>query len=202
MEADRTADRARPGAPWPALNRRRWLLTGLGGGAALVAGAGLWLRGTPEPVASFGDWTTAYAWLDDLEQSPASTRSGWSLSVVLQHLAQSIEYSIDGYPQMQPAWFQASIGALASRAFQRAGRMHHDLQAPIPGAPALEEIDKAAAALRLRVAMQRFERHRGRLQPHFAYGELDHMTYARAHWMHLADHAQLITSDGAIDARA
>lgn len=182
------------------MNRRRWLLAGLGGGAALAAGAGLWLRGEPAPVAAIGDWTAAHAWLDQLEQMPAFTRSGWTLPVVLQHLAQSIEYSIEGYPQMQPIWFQASIGALAGQAFQRVGRMHHDLEAAIPGAPVLEEIDKAAAAQRLRSAMSRFERHRGPLQPHFAYGELDHAAYARAHWMHLADHARLIATEGPVDA--
>ena len=49
-----------------------------------------------------------------------------------------------------------------------------------------------AAANRLRAAIARFEAHTGPLQPHFAYGELNHAEYALAHVMHLYNHLGLI----------
>jgi hypothetical protein len=120
---------------------------------------------------------------------------------VLEHLAQSIEMSIDGYPQLEPAWFRASVGPLAFRLFDRRGRMRHRLDAPIPGAAALnlqaQSIEPAAS--RLREAMSRFEKHTGPLAPHFAYGALDKAAFARAHALHIANHQDWIVIDD--DAR-
>lgn len=99
---------------------------------------------------------------------------------------------MDGYPQMKPAWFRASVGALAGRAFQRVGAMRHGLDEPIPGAPAMQDTPLPVAIDRLRVAMGRFAAHEHALHPHFAYGSLDRSSYTRAHLMHIADHAQLV----------
>ncbi|MCB1554136.1 MAG: DUF1569 domain-containing protein [Xanthomonadales bacterium] len=176
--------------------KRRSLLIGAAGAAALSGGAGIWLLGPARPVTDMGDWSTVHHWLDRVVRTQATTRSGWSLPVVLQHLAQSIEYSLDGYPELKPGWFRATVGALAGRTFQRLGAMHHGLDEPIPGAPALTEAALDSSAQRLRDAVLRFEAHRGTLQPHFAYGALDRESYARAHLMHVADHAQLVRNAG------
>lgn len=67
--------------------------------------------------------------------------------------------------------------------------MSHGLTEPIPGAPALAQLDDwEPGAARLRAAVTRFQTHRGTLQPHFAYGRLDHQDYARAHTFHVANH--------------
>ena len=113
----------------------------------------------------------------------------WPLPMVLNHLAQSIEYSIDGYPELKSALFRSAIGSVAFAVFEARGKMGHSLSEPIPGAPALD----APAALepaksRLLAALQRFEAHEGELAPHFAYGALDKAQYTRAHLMHLANH--------------
>jgi Protein of unknown function (DUF1569) len=113
----------------------------------------------------------------------------WSLAQVLNHAAQSVEFSIDGFPQLKPALFRATVGPLAFKVFDARGAMKHPLDQPIPGAPALDAQAPVDAALkRLLAAFDRFEGHTGPLQPHFAYGDLDKPAFARAHLMHLADH--------------
>lgn len=117
------------------------------------------------------------------------TRSGWALPQVLVHLAQSIEFSMTGFPQPKPALFQATLGSAAFAFFDARGRMSHSLTEPIPGAPALEPPTALDAALaRLNKALGDFGRFDGPLQPHFAYGKLSKPQYSRAHLMHLADH--------------
>jgi hypothetical protein len=113
----------------------------------------------------------------------------WSLPKVLNHLAQSVEYSVDGYPELKSALFRNAVGRTAFAVFEARGKMGHSLSEPIPGAPALEEqgaLEPAKA--RLLAALQRFEAHEGPLAPHFAYGVLDKPQYLRAHLMHLANH--------------
>lgn len=117
------------------------------------------------------------------------TDGAWPLPKVLNHLAQSIEYSIDGYPELKSALFRSAIGSVAFAVFEARGKMGHSLVEPIPGAPALDEqalLEPAKA--RLLAALQRFEAHEGELAPHFAYGALDRGQYLRAHLMHLANH--------------
>ena len=117
------------------------------------------------------------------------TRSGWALPQVLAHLAQSIEFSMTGFPQPKPALFQATVGTAAFAFFDARGRMSHSLTEPIPGAPSLEPAPTLVDALaRLNKALGDFERFGGPLQPHFAYGKLSKPQYSRAHLMHLADH--------------
>ena len=112
-----------------------------------------------------------------------------TVSQLLQHLAQSIEYSMTGYPEMKSAVFRALIGNSAWTLFNARGEMTHSLTEPIPGAPALDP-DKVlkTEVNRLLDALAAFEAWQGPLKPHFAYGELDKFQYTRAHLMHLANH--------------
>jgi Protein of unknown function (DUF1569) len=113
----------------------------------------------------------------------------WSLAQMLQHAAQSIDCSIDGYPQLKSALFRKAIGSVAFTAFQARGKMSHALAEPIPGAPALDvQLALPAAITLAQAALRRFEAYTGALAPHFAYGELDKAEYTRAHLMHLANH--------------
>jgi hypothetical protein len=113
----------------------------------------------------------------------------WSLPQVLNHLAQSVEYSIDGYPELKSALFRSAIGSVAFAVFEARGKMGHALNEPIPGAPALDgQAALEPAKSRLLAALQRFEAHEGEFSPHFAYGALDKPQYRRAHLMHLANH--------------
>lgn len=139
------------------------------------------------------DLDAAFNWLRRLRNADALTsQTAWSVPQVIEHLAQSVEYSIEGYPEAKPEWFRSTVGRLAGAAFQRAGSMRHDLEAPIPGAPALAATDLQLACDRLAAALTGFANFSGPLQPHFAYGHLTHQEYLRAHLMHIANHAAKI----------
>lgn len=164
----------------PGLARRHLLLA--------VPSLGLLAGCSPSPVHTFPTLASAAEAVKQALRGHRS-RGAWSLAQVLDHAAQSIEYSMRGYPQMKSAVFRATVGSAAFAVFDSRGAMRHGLDEPIPGAPALGA-DVDAAGGRLLKAMQEFERFDGVLQPHFAYGSLDKAQYTRAHLMHLANHWQ------------
>ncbi len=138
-------------------------------------------------VQSMGD---VLAWLDTLELAGGARSTGaWPLSTVLDHCAQSIEMSMQGFPQPKSELFRATAGRAAFALFKLRGRMGHDLAAPIPGAAALAAgPDWHAPAQRLRKAVLNFNAFAGSLQPHFAYGQLSNADFALAHVLHIANH--------------
>lgn len=167
------------------MQRRRFLQHT---GAAVAGLVILPARAQMTPVQNLSD---ALTWLDSLATGPAPRTTGtWPLPAVLQHLAQSIEMSLDGFPEPKSAAFQATLGSAAFAFFKWRGRMSHGLAEPIPGAPALvtQATDWRPQAERLRTAITRFNGHTGALQPHFAYGALSKADFALAHTLHIANH--------------
>ena len=162
------------------MKRRHYLIlqTGLLSGAAMAD--------TPK-VQSLDE---ALRWLDKLDQAKqARSSTAWTLRAVLEHLAQSIEMSMDGFPEAKSVLFQKTAGAMAFAFFGLRGRMSHGLTEPIPGAPALPQLeDWKPGAARLRAAIARFAAHTGPLKPHFAYGVLSKSEFAQAHALHIANH--------------
>lgn len=173
------------------MNRRQLLkFTALGGVAA--ASAGFWALPTSERPAALS-LDGALALLASMVDTPLISLKGWSPAQVFNHCAQSIEYSISGYPQLKPAWFRSSVGPLAFSVFAARGAMRHPLDEAIPGAAALTEPATQALALqRLQQAFADFVSYQGELQPHFAYGVLSHDDYAQAHVLHLYNHLSLL----------
>jgi len=170
------------------VNRRHFLALAT---AAPLAGATLWLHGAPAPIDGLTDFAAVRAWTGRLLAAPHRSTTTWTVAHVLHHAAQSIEFSLDGYPQPRPRWFQATAGALAFAAFSRRGRMRHDTTQDLPGAPPVAGDDLPAAVGHLHAALARFETAH-EFAAHFAYGPLDRDDYARAHLMHLAEHARQI----------
>jgi hypothetical protein len=164
--------------------KRRTLL--LSGGALVVAGAAVrWSRSSQPPP----ELAPLLARLDVLRAQTLTSTGIWSAFRIFSHLAQSVDYSISGYPEPKPAWFRASLGTAAFFAFETAGAMRHGLAEPIPGAaPIAEDGDPAIAISGLVESLQRFEAHEGPLQPHFAYGALSKSQYRNAHRMHVENH--------------
>ena len=162
------------------MRRRDFLL----GSAALAAGHA---RADLPKVQSLDD---ALRWLDKLDRAAAVRVTGaWPLAAVLEHLAQSIEMSMDGFPQPKSAAFQATAGAAAFAFFRWRGQMSHSLSESIPGAPALGAGSNwRPGAARLRTAITRFQGHAGRFQPHFAYGALGKADFSLTHTLHIANH--------------
>jgi len=173
--------------------RRAFVLSAAGVTAAGVAAAVL--QGCKEaPVNDrqlvFPSLDEALRELDRLAKAePLKPATAWSWPQTLDHCAQSIEYSMTGFPQAKSQVFQRTVGTLAFNVFAWRGRMSHDLAEPIPGAPPLDAAsDGAAAGARLLRAVQTFQKWTDPLRPHFAYGALGKAEYARAHAMHLANH--------------
>jgi hypothetical protein len=162
------------------MKRREFLIVpfALSGGSAMAY---------TTPTNSLGD---SLRWLDSLEKAPAVKAVGaWPLGAVLEHLAQSIEMSMDGFPVPKSSLFQSTAGNAAFAFFRWRGRMSHGLAEPIPGAPSLSaSADWSPGAVRLRRAITRFDSHQGPLQPHFAYGALSKSDFALAHHLHIANH--------------
>jgi hypothetical protein len=172
--------------------RREALLRG--SGLVLVASSPALLSGCgPAPVAGdgFGSLEVAQATLLALKNKAPRTTGAWDLPKVLIHAAQSVEYSLGGFPEPKPAWFRHTVGPAAFAVFSARGRMSHSLAEPIPGAPDIAPGQALDAAVdRLVAALSSFDAHTGPLAPHFAYGELNKADYTRAHLMHLANHWQ------------
>jgi hypothetical protein len=115
--------------------------------------------------------------------------AAWNLSQTLQHCAQTVRYSVTGYPSLKPALFRATAGALAKRLFLRSGATKHSLAAEIDGAPPLDpSLPPAEAASGLADAVALFTGHTGPHAPHPAYGRCTHDEFARLHAMHLVEH--------------
>ncbi len=177
------------------MQRRHFLqLTAVTGVAAV--GLGYWrlpLASRPALVSIEG----ALQVLERLSPQALVSVQGWNPAQVFNHCAQSIDFSIDGYPELKANWFRHSVGPAAFSVFASRGAMRHPLNQPIPGAPALDTpSDPALALQRLQTAFSRFIAHTGALQPHFAYGQLNHAEYAQAHVLHLYNHLSLIDSAG------
>ncbi len=173
------------------MNRRQLLKLGALGGVA-AAGAGFWALPSGEAPGALS-LAGAQRVLAELAGRDLVSLEGWSPAEVFNHCAQSIEYSLAGFPELKPAWFRASVGPLAFGVFAARGAMRHGLTEAIPGAAPLSEPASQAQALqRLQQAFGDFAAHRGELQPHFAYGALSHADYAQAHVLHLYNHLSLI----------
>lgn len=122
-------------------------------------------------------------------------KTGWAPYKVFVHLAQSIQYSMTGYPEMKPELFQHTAGSAAFYAFSVAGAMRHNLTEPIPGAPAIADTGNVSEAIDLVIkALQEFQSYTGELRPHFAYGLLSKTEFANAHVMHIENHLKEIQS--------
>jgi hypothetical protein len=122
--------------------------------------------------------------------------SVWNLSATLQHCAQTVGYSVTGYPRLKPALYRATVGTLAKRVFLWRGATRHSLGAGIEGAPPLDpDLPVADAAARLGEAVQRFEAHTAPHPPHPAYGACSHQEFAALHAMHLIEHVPGVTRD-------
>lgn len=171
------------------MNRRKLIKrTLLLGSVGLVGGTAAWLMNGYDVNKLTIEQATRD--LQSLYLLPMRTTGGWNLSEIFNHLAQSIEYSMTGYPEHKSDSFKSTLGQTAFSVFAYRGQMSHDLAEPIPGAPVLDGGDKLRAFSRLLTALNDFENFKGPLQPHFAYGELSHAEYTLAHVMHINNHLE------------
>ena len=167
--------------------RRIGLVIGVGSLAAPVLVSVV----RPAPLGSerFASINAALKTLEQLKTQAPRMTGAWDMAHVLHHVAQSIEFSLAGFPEPKPAWFRATLGSYAFALFNARGQMSHNLAEPIPGAPDIAQGQPSAPAIdHVITALRAFDRHAGALAPHFAYGTLGKADYTRAHLMHLANH--------------
>ena len=164
------------------MNRRHFLLSLAAVPAVVVAGIELASRRfTPEPDA-------VLAKLQSFKGQKLHSNGSWSPTMVFQHLTQSVMGSVTGYPEHKAAWFSHTIGPLALKVFKTAGAMQHPLDEAIPGMPELDANLSVETALdQLISAIQLFQQSTT-LQPHFAYGNLNHSDFMAAHQLHIEQH--------------
>ncbi|TFC59948.1 DUF1569 domain-containing protein [Cryobacterium sp. TMB1-7] len=118
-----------------------------------------------------------------------SPRGTYSFSETAQHAAQSIGYSMTGYPHLAPVSLRVTVGRAVKHLFLRRGAMRHNLSAPVSGAPELDPAmpDLAAVAV-LRTAVNALVAFTGDLQPHPTYGRCTKAQVANLQTQHLREH--------------
>jgi hypothetical protein len=173
------------------MKRRRFVQVAAVGVAAGVGGGMAWLGSGPAPQVLTID--AALRHIDVLSKGMISTSGRWNAFQVLTHCAQTVEFSMAGYPAPKSAVFQLTAGKLAYAAFSAQGKMKHSLSEPIAGAPVLAAVGHPREALeRLRKAFTAFQQFQGVLAPHFAYGALSKADYELAHVLHFSNHLEEI----------
>src|SRR3954453_1378757 len=64
--------------------------------------------------------------------------SVWNLSQTIQHCAQTIGYSVTGYPKLKPRAYRATVGALENGVSRAGARMRPPPGAETAGPPPLD----------------------------------------------------------------
>lgn len=169
------------------MDRRQFIQAGLLGGIAAISAGSWWLGGAAE--RSELSLAALLKQLNDLDPSRLSSQGEWNPAQIFHHCAQSIDFSMRGFPQHKSDIFKSSIGSMAFSVFVAQDRMHHQLNEPIPGAPVLSDKTDVGAALQsLKNSLQSFTDYSGKLAPHFAFGVLSKREYEIAHVLHVQNH--------------
>lgn len=168
------------------MNRRKFILGAIASGAFVGSGS-VWLAidENQEPL----DIDFALSKLSHLmEQNPTATGE-WNLYQIFIHCAQSVEYSMSGYPEHKSDLFKSTLGKTAFSLFSAKRKMTHALNEAIPGAPNFPRAENISAAFeRFKQSLIDFKHYEGILAPHFAYGQLSKLQYEAAHVMHFNNH--------------
>lgn len=169
------------------MNRRKFIAGAVAGAAVLSAGGVAWV--SVEPSSELLQIDGSLEKLEKLMSAASVTTGEWNLYQVLIHCAQSVEYSMIGYPEHKPDLFKNTVGKLAFSAFSAKGKMKHGLNEIIPGAPSFSTEENIQLAYeRFKKSLIDFKEYDGPLAQHFAYGQLSKAQYEKAHVMHFNNH--------------
>jgi hypothetical protein len=172
------------------MNRRKFILGTIASGV-FIGGGVTWfgIEQNQEPLDI--DFTLSN--LDTMMKQNLKTTGKWSLYQIFTHCAQSVEYSIQGYPEHKSELFKNTLGKAAFSLFSSKRKMTHELDEAIPGAPKfLNDENIADGFERFKKSLIDFKKYQGVLAPHFAYGQLTKLQYEMAHVMHFNNHLQEI----------
>ena len=170
------------------MNRRQFILGSIASGV-FIGGGATWfgIKQHQEPL----DIDFALSNLNKLMKQSPKTTGEWNLYQVFTHCAQSVEYSMVGYPDHKSDIFKNTVGKAAFSLFSSKRKMTHALDESIPGAPEFSDEESVADAFeRFKKSLIDFKEYEGVLAPHFAYGQLTKQQYEMAHVMHFNNHLQ------------
>lgn len=171
------------------MNRRNSIKTLAAGSLVVGFGGHFWLNKMREHPALALD--VALDQLRAIDLTQVQTTGAWEASRTFEHLAQSIEFSMTGFPEMKSPVFRKTVGQLAFSVFQARGRMSHGLDAEIPGEIVAQSFPSPEMSrARLITSLEQFDAFDGAFKPHFAYGALSKSEYALAHVMHINNHME------------
>ncbi len=115
--------------------------------------------------------------------------NNWSLYKIIEHCTQTIEYSMIGYPKQKNIIIQYTVGKVAISHFLKKGKMSHDLKAPVPGAPSIQEDGNVSKAIEhLNHTIDSFNAFDKMLKPHLLFGKLTKNQYDKYFILHIKDH--------------
>jgi hypothetical protein len=180
------------------MQRRQFLKVGVASAAIGLGGASvMWLnQGKDTKLLNLNALLSILNKMSLLppEQLASLSTGQWNTAQVFSHCAQSVEFSMTGFPQHKSAVFKHTVGTLAFAVFATKGAMSHSLSESIPAAPILDEhVDVNVALNRLIQSLGDFQQYEGELKPHFAYGPLTKSEYELAHVLHFYNHQQTFT---------
>ena len=174
---------------WVKMDRRRFTKYIASGAFLGVAGGGYFWLNAERDQSHLG----VDLMLDKLEaltKSPLEKASGWDATRTFHLLAQSVEFSMAGFPEEISQVFLRTVGQLAFKVFNARGKMSHGLEDVIPGEVVATEGAAVDGILRLKTALSTFREYEADLKPHFAYGHLSKDDYAIAHVLHINNHLE------------
>lgn len=135
----------------------------------------------------FKNLEEAIAEIKRLENIPKKTIGKWSYYQILNHCAEGIECSMDGYSANVPWLIRKTIGQIIKHKLFLQGYMDHG--AINPTAPKIREEGNEKIALeRLLNAFERFKKHDKKLYPHPFFDELSKEEFQKLHAYHVANH--------------
>jgi hypothetical protein len=171
------------------MNRRQFILGSIASGVSIGGVAWMGIKQNEEPL----DIDFALSILKKLKRQEPRTTGEWNLYQIITHCAQSVEYSMLGYPEHKSDMFKHTVGKAAFSLFSSKRKMRHALDEAIPGAPLFSSEENIINAFeRFEKSLIDFKQYESALAPHFAYGPLTKQQYEMAHVMHFNNHLKEI----------
>lgn len=171
------------------MKRRQFIKTSIVAGCSIVGIGSIGYLSVEETNASELTISAALRKLKLLSKNNLIHLGEWNTQKILLHCAQSVEFSMSGFPNHKSTLFKSMIGKLAFSIFSSKGKMTHGLSEPIPGSESIDDsIDISSALSRLTDSLIKFDNYSGQLVSHFTYGKLSKSEYEIAHVMHLYNH--------------
>jgi len=145
----------------------------------------------------FETWSDVVEDVERLHRDGCRKLGRWDLSQVCDHLADWMEFPLDGFPTpplpMRPVFW--AVRHLAGRSMLRKTLAKRSMPAGVPTLPATAHPpggDEAQAVDRLKATIGRFRAHAGPFRPSLVFGDADRETWNRAQMIHCAHHLSFL----------